>query len=223
MRHFIGHIGHRFLFLLVPIVVTVIVVALALNQCRSERIAESILSDSPCAAPCWQGIEPGAPMGIEEITKILEELPGIGRISLNSLPQGTAIRWSWKPGVWRQTGAGLNSVFVAGGKVHNIRLSVDDLTVGDVIARHGLPEATLYGPPLLPEEPYLWMHLFYPTQGLHFLANVYTRFHPVLEPTTPVEEVMYMVPAESLERWMETRPGRLVPWPGYGELQAPEQ
>jgi len=206
------------------IVAGVMVIVVALTWLYSERIVDrSILTDSPCAAPCWQGIVPGTPMAIEEITQILEVLPNVGRIRQHSLPTGTEIYWRWKQWPWRQTG--YNSVFLMGGVVHHITLSVEfDLTIEEVLNKYGLPAATNYGPPPLPEEPYVWMNLLYPTQGLWFRAEVYTRVDPVLQPTTRVFEVTYSVTADSLESWLgsDIDAMHLQPWPGYGELEVPE-
>jgi len=109
-----------------------------------------------------------------------------------------------------------------GGVVHHISLSVEfDLTVEKVLNKYGLPEAINYGPPPLPEEPFMWMNLLYPIQGLWFRAEVYTRVAPVLEPTTRIFEVTYSLPADSLESWLgpDIHAMHLQPWPGYGRLE----
>jgi len=211
---------------LLLIVVGVMAIVLALLWLYSERVVDrSILTDSPCAAPCWQGIVPGTSMEEEEIIGILETLPYVdmGSVRQDSLPKGRAISWWWNHWPWRRTG--YNSVFLIGDVVHHITLSSVDfeLTIEEILDKYGFPEATIYGPPLLPEEPYIWMTLFYPTRGLQFRANVYTRFEPILEPKTRIEEIVYLVPAESIESWREAHFDLpLQPWPGYGELEVPE-
>jgi len=208
------------------IVAGVIVIVLALTWLYSERIVDrSILTDSPCAAPCWQGIVPGTPMEKDEVIRLLEALPNVSSIWENKVPKGTTIMWTWKLWPWRQTGAGYNSVFLMGGVVHHITLSVEfELTVEEILDKYGIPEATNYGPPPLPEEPYMWMNLLYPAQGLWFRAEVYTRVDPVLQPTTRIFEVTYSVPADSLESWLGSHMEamNLQPWPGYGELEVPD-
>ena len=203
------------------LVVGVMVIVLALTWLYSERIVDrSILTDSPCAAPCWQGIMPGTLVEEEATIQLLETLPNVSYVWVNRLPTGTNILWFWKQWPWRQTG--YNSVFLVGGVVHHVSLSVDfELTVEEILDKYGLPEATNYGPPLLPEEPYMWMTLFYPTQGLQFRAEVLTLTEPVLEPTTRISEILYLVPAESLESWLgsDIHSMDLQPWPGYGELE----
>ncbi len=222
MKRTVKRLGCKVLLLAVG----VMAIALALTWLYSERIVDrSILTDSPCAAPCWQGIVPGMPMEKDKVIQLLETLPNVSSIWENKVPKGTAIMWSWKPWPWRQTGAGYNSVFLMEGVVHHVTLSVDfDLTIEEVLNKYGLPEATNYGSPPLPEEPYVWMNLLYPTQGLWFRAKVYTRVDPVLEPTTRVFEVTYSVPADSLESWLgpSIDTMQLQPWPGYGKLRVPD-
>ena len=217
-------IGWRFLFLLLLVIVGAMAIVLALTWLYSERIADrSILTDSPCAAPCWQGIVPGTPMETEEIVQILETLPNVGRIRQHSLPTGTEIYWRWKQWPWRQTG--YNSVFLMGGVVHHVTISVDfALTMEEILNKYGLPEATNALQAGVPEHPYVAMNLLYPTQGLWFRARVLPYYAPVLEPTTRIYEVVYTTPAESLENWLgpDIHAMHLQPWPGYGELEVPD-
>ena len=222
MKLFARRVGCRVLL----VVAGMMAIVLALTWLYSEKIVDrSILTDSLCAAPCWQGIVPGTPMEEEEIIRILETLPyvDISSVRQDSLPRGRAISWWWKHWPWRRTG--FNRVFLVGGVVHHITLSVEfELTVEQILDKYGVPEAANYGPPPLPEEPYMWMNLLYPTQGLWFRAEVYTRVDPVLQPTTRVFEVTYSVPADSLESWLgsDMDAMNLQPWPGYGKLEVPD-
>lgn len=224
MKRTVKRLGRKVLLLAVGVMVIVI----ALSWLYSESIVDrSILTDSPCAAPCWQGIVPGTPMTTEEIAHLLARMPNVDvdSISEHSLPQGTAIRWWWKPWPWRHTGAGSNSVFLMGGVVHDIVLSVDfELTVEEILDRYGFPEATNAMQAGVPECPYVAMNLFYPTRGLTFTARVLPWYRPLLEPTTRIFEVVYTLPSESLESWRESHDFEiyLQPWPGYGELQVPD-
>lgn len=206
-------------FLLVGAGVILIALALTwLNWLRADRLADrSILTDSPCAAPCWQGIVPGTPMEVDEIVQILEEVPNTSYIRADHLSEGIAISWFWKQRPWRKTG--YNSIFLRDGVVYSMRLSVDfELTVEDILAKYGFPEAINYGQGGVPEHPYVWMNLFYPNQGLQFVARVLPWNRPVLEPTTEIFEAVYIMPAESLESWRAFDKD-LQPWPGYGELE----
>lgn len=216
MKRAVQYLGCKVL----PLVIGIMVVGLVLTWLYSERIADrSILTDSPCAAPCWQGITPGTPMREDEVIRLLNTLPNVGHTWENRGPKGTAIMWVWRQWPWRRTG--YNSVFLMGGVVHHISISVDfKLTIEEVLDKYGLPEATTYGPPPLPEEPYIWMNLLYPARGLWFRATVFTRAKPVLKPTTRIFEIIYSVPADSLKDWLGSNVDsmHLHPWPGYGEL-----
>lgn len=216
----------RFVCWVLLVVAGVMVIGLALtwlNWLRADKLADrSILTDSPCTAPCWQGIVPGTPMEVDEIVQILEEVPNTSYIRVDHLSEGIAISWFWKQRPWRKTG--YNSVFLRDGVVYSVRLSVDfELTVEEILAKYGFPEATNYGEGGIPEHPYVWMNLFYPTQGLQFVARVVPWDRPVLEPTTEVFEAVYLAPVESLESWESSNSGiHLQPWPGYGELETSE-
>ena len=217
MKLFAKRVSYRVLL----VVAGVIVIVLALTWLYSERIVDrSILTDFPCAAPCWQGIVPGTPMDKDEVIQLLEGLPSVGSIWENRVPKGTAIMWHWKQWPWRQTG--YNSVFLTEGVVHHIRLSVDfELTVEEILNKYGLPEAVNAVQAGVPEYPYVAMNLLYPTQGLWFTAEVLPWHQPVLRPTTRIFEVMYTTPDESLESWLGSsiHAMDLQPWPGYGELE----
>lgn len=214
----------RFWYWFLLIVVGVVVAAFALtwlNWDHADKMADrSILTDSPCAAPCWQEIVPGTPMEGSEIVQILERVPNASSIRQYVRSEGTEVRWRWKQRPWRTTG--YNSVFPRDGVVYNIHLCVDfELTVEEILAKYGLPEATNHGQGGVPEHPYEYMNLFYPTQGLQFVAMVLPWDQPVLESTTEIIEAVYVAPAESIKSWESANFGiNLQPWRGYGELEA---
>jgi hypothetical protein len=201
-------------------VVGVIVVTLTLMWLYSERIADrSILTDSPCAAPCWYGIVPGDRMATEKVVHILEMLPSVSSVQQNP----AEVRWRWKQWPWRRTG--YNCVHsVVGERVDYIYLSVDfELTVEEILGKYGVPEAITVVQAGLPEHMYVAIKLLYPTQGLEFDARVLPWNQPVLGPTTEVFEAVYTVPAGSLESWLNSFDFEVhvQPWPGYGELEVP--
>jgi hypothetical protein len=208
-------IGYSILVLL--IIVVGMVTARTLTWLYSERVADrSILTDSPCTAPCWQGIVPGTSTEREGIIQILETMPNVR--SIRQYP--SEIRWRWKQRPWRKTG--YNSVYLVGGIVHHITLSVDfELTVEEILSKYGLPETTNAVLSGVPDHLYVGMNLLYPAQGLWFRAKVLPYYAPVLEPTTKVFEIMYSTPAESLESWLgsDIDDMHLQLWPGYGELE----
>ncbi len=182
---------------------------------------KSILTDIPCAAPCWYGIVPGTLMEKGEIIQLLETLPNMGHVWENNTSGGTAIMWFWEQRPWRETG--YNSVFLVDGTVHNISLSFDfELTVEDILDKYGLPEAINATWVEGSDYAYIGVNLFYPTQGLQLRVRLPDR--PVLEPTLSIFEVVYTVPADSLETWEESKGYdlELQPWTGYGEIDIPD-
>lgn len=216
MNRFAKRLGCRLLLT----IIAVMVILLALTWLYSERTADrSILTDSPCAAPCWHGIVPGTRMEKEEILQILATLPNFDHVWE---PTGGTIAWHWKQWPWRRTG--YNTIYLSGPVVHNVSLSIDfELTVEEILDKYGLPEATNYGQAGVPEHPYVRMNLYYPTRGLQFTAMVLPWNDPVLKPITRIFEATYTAPAESLESWDESFDFdiHLQPWPGYGKLNVP--
>ena len=112
---------------------------------RADKMADrSILTDSPCAAPCWQRIMPGTAMEVSEVVRIVEGVPNASSVRQYIRTEGTEVNWRWKQRPWRKTG--YNSVFLIDGVVHNVSLSVDfGLTVEEILAKYGPPETTNHG------------------------------------------------------------------------------
>lgn len=178
----------------------------------------SILTDSPCAAPCWQGITPGSSMTVDAIKQILKQQPTVGEIWQ---PQFGTVAWYWQGAAWQKTPP--SSVSVEGGKIHDIDISFDfELTIQDVINKYGPPEAVNMIEAGSLEDPYVGMNLFYPTRGLYFKARIVPSYAPDLEPTSKVFEGVYVGPAESIESWQRSAGDiGLRSWPGYGKLDTP--
>lgn len=199
--------------------VNVIAVTILVSCGYSEQTFRGvILSDSPCTAPCWQGITPGNRMSKEEVIEVLRALPNVGT---TWEPRPGDILWRWK--AWPSGEMGYNSVALRSGVVQSIALYVPfELTVADILNKYGAPEAINWLPSPLPEDAYIGLNIFYPTRGLQFKAEVRPWNEPVLEPTTRVTEAVYYRPAESLGSWMNSNPDILVqPWRGYGKLVIP--
>jgi hypothetical protein len=178
------------------------------------EVDRSILTDDPCAPPCWQGVVPGNTMTKEEVIELLETLPNVGSI-WESYPGG--IDWVWRQWPWE--GTGYNGVDLAESRVHNISLSIAfELTVEEILDKYGPPDATnavLAGV----HRNYIGMSLLYPTQGLWLKARL-SDYRPVLDPTTRIYMAHYLIPADSLESWLgpDMAYMQLQPWPGYGEI-----
>lgn len=179
---------------------------------QPENAVGGILTDRPCAPPCWQGITPGMVATRDELTRRLRRIPGVKTIWEN----GPCVMWLWDR--WE----GYSSICVdQDNVVRSISLSVDfDLTVKEIIDKYGPPDATnaVYGG--VPEHPYVAMNLLYPVHGMWVRAKVLPDYNPTLEPTTKVYEVLYVAPSDSLENWpgVDITNLHLQPWPGYGAL-----
>jgi hypothetical protein len=168
----------RFVSRLLLIAVTALVLIVALFWLYSESIVDrSILTDLPCAAPCWQGISPGSSLTREDAIQRVETLPDVWHIWQPILGD---ISWHWSPWPGRQR-TGASSIDLIGSQVNNITVSYAFyLTIAEILDKYGLPETTNWGPSSLPEDTYLWMNLFYPTRGLQFAAMVETRNDAIL-------------------------------------------
>jgi len=142
----------------------------------------------------------------------LQRMPGVGPVRAD----GPSIKWFWNR--W----PGYNSIYVEwDGVVQSISLSVDfELTVEEIISRYGLPDATNAVPFGYSDDMYIAMNLFYPQHGFYCKARVLPYDRPVLEPRSVVYEVLYIIPADSIETWFGSNADKmhLQPWPGYGEL-----
>jgi hypothetical protein len=206
--------------LVLALVSGAILLTLRLLWLDSEgTVDKSVLTDLPCAPPCWQGITPGDQVMEDEIVQLLNIMPSVDHVWQ---PISGTIAWYWKRG-------GANSIYRFGTTVNNISLSFNfRLTVAEIVEKYGIPEAVNWGPPPLPEESHTFMNLFYPTLGLQFITEVSTRFEPTIESSTRVSGATYFGPEDSLESWLdalELQDNRalratLQPWPGYGKLPA---
>jgi len=177
-----------------------------------EEAVGGILSDEPCAPPCWQGTTPGTVVDRLVLVQQLRKISSIRSVQ----EDGNTVKWFWN------NQRGVNSIYIGRDNVvQSISLQVDFvLTVEDIIGKYGLPDATNSAPFGYGEDVYILMNLFYPRHGLTCRVKVLPYNHPVLEPHNVVYEVTYNIIAESVEAWFGTQAEDmyLQPWPGYGEL-----
>jgi|GEM_PF-2456422 hypothetical protein len=177
--------------------------------------ARSIITDLPCAPPCWYGIVPGMRIEREEIIRLLETVPNVGTIWE---PSWVRVAWHWERVPWERVG--YNEIALTTDyRVQMIMLSIDfELTVEELLNKYGLPEITTASVGPIPEDAYVALFLHYPARGLVFVETRLDYLQPVLEPTSRVYSVIYTVPAESAEDWRFGADIHLQPWPGYGPL-----
>ncbi len=199
---------------------------------RNTLVDDSLLSDIPCAAPCWQGIVPGKTSRSQAL-QILRNSPYVRDDSLEEA--GTAetggVTWWWSiPGRRLQP-----SLVWQDGIVREITLGLTyDLTVHQIVSKFGPPESLDVGVGGVPEHQYWIVDLYYPGKGIQFKAYT-SEYSSLLEPSTEVGVAIYFVPSSLEERVANIYShgendisGRHVvvsnimslmrPWKGYGDL-----
>ena len=193
-----------------------LVMTFVLTACfPTHFVRDSVLEDSPCDVPCWQGIKIGDKLTTEDVKRMLNSLPNVNSV-WQPIPADVAWHWRWA----KNTGP--NSIYLDLGVVTSISLYFDsDVTVAEIIAKYGEPTAVRISDALLPEEPFALLTMIYPTRGTRFIVEVSPRNAPDLTPATTVTEVRYWAP-ESMEDWRAAEYQKdLQPWPGYGQLSPP--
>ncbi len=216
MKLYLNQSRHRSVLVLLVILAIVgilSIVGLLTRWYLKSTVDRSVLTDSPCAAPCWEGVVPGTAMDEDEVLELLKELPSVGRVWKNR-----SIMWHWKEWPWE--GQSYNSIFLMGTVVNNITLYFAfDLTVEEIVDKYGIPETVSVTQVGIPYA-HIAVHFFYPTRGLTFKAEVFPDYDPVLKPTTRVSKAVYTAPVDSFEDWQDSFPDlHLQPWPGYGKLE----
>lgn len=204
--------------------VVMVLSALCLVGCRKAPVDRSLLTDVPCAAPCWQGITPGVTSRSQAMA-VLQESPYILQDTLREAgtEERGGVTWEWRtPGRRLQP-----SISWRNGIVQEITLGLTyDLTVEEILNKYGPPEALSAGLGGIPEHWYWIIDLYYPQRGLQFKA--YTREYSALfEPSTEVGGVLLFVPMSLEERVTAVFNDPAIasqvidtirPWQGYGDL-----
>ena len=227
----------RFAGLLV-VVLVVCYVCSDRHQKLGPLVAD-VLKETPCAAPCWQGIVPGQTTEQEAIDILFSDArpryikePDIYR---QDWGMETTIRWLTRgakvppalspPGWWPQSAAPLNTVKIRDGIVDCIDLAFDaGLTAQMVIDKWGNPSrfsAEVYGVEYIVARA----GFFYPEQGINFGVYLDPRDDPlVLNPNSQIVGAVFYPPM-LLEQWLTSnhsecrgRPDQTRRWPGFGFL-----
>lgn len=199
-------------------------ISLCLVGCRKAPVDRSLLTDTPCAAPCWQGITPGVTSRSQAIA-VLRDSPYIRQDTLREAGNEELGGITWH---WSAQGRRLQpSISWRNGVVREITLGLTyDLTVEEIVNKFGLPEALSVTPGGTPEHWYWIVNLYYPQRGLQFKA--YTREYSTLfEPSTEVGGALLFVPVSLEERIADVfddpaivsqAASTIRPWQGYGDL-----
>jgi hypothetical protein len=128
----------------------------------------SILTDEPCAAPCWQGIVPSQTTE-EEAIRILENNPFVSGHDVGCVrSEFRETVCSWRARHWR---GGSNHLYIREGVVQLMYITPKiNLTLGQVVGKYGSPEKvhTDIGGR---ERLVYCFHLYYPSKGLVFISQ----------------------------------------------------
>ncbi len=118
-------------------------ILIAANGCASKaKVDTSLITDDPCAAPCWNNIVPGISTESTVRTR-LENCPFVKAGTLNYVQtEQWGIRLNMF--VWKARGKLYNRVYLRDGRVLRIEIALDyDLTLGDIVDKYGPPD-TIY-------------------------------------------------------------------------------
>jgi hypothetical protein len=196
---------------------------------RRTLADRSLLTDVPCAAPCWQGIIPG----ITTPSQALEILENSSYVKQSSIRVGSRngsgrATWYWSvPGF-----QGENELTWEDNIVQDISLSIAyELTLSEVIDRFGPPEALMADWCPLQQACFV-VSLFYPRVGMAVGCSV-DLGNPRIEPTTRIHSVSFYVPmsvekryayvyrhgdSQTVEQILAHLRAITRPWRGYGGL-----
>lgn len=136
-------------------------------------IDRSLLTDSPCAAPCWQNIIPGI-SNEDDVRRQLEACPFVRK---GSISRGETERngvklvyftWESVAGIWdKRFRGGRNYLYLRDNVVLNMDLDLEyGLTLKQAVEKYGPPESIrVVGHP---SDAQYSISLEYPHQGLRF-------------------------------------------------------
>ena len=210
-----------------------VAVSLLLWQLRllhmSKTLVTDFLTDTPCAAPCWQGITPGETSRTQTL-QLLRESSYILENSLREAGNSDSGGVIWQ---WRVAGRRIEPrISWQNDVVRDVVLGLThDLTVAQVIDKFGPPKALEVVHGGTPEHWYWIITLYYPQNGVEFQAYT-AEYSNFLSPTTKVEVVQFFTPA-SLEKRIVSKYDQspptsqaivshilnlIRPWKGYGDL-----
>ena len=195
---------------------------------RGLPVDRSILTDDPCAAPCWQGIVPGVTTSTEA-ADILMTLEFIEPSSLWSF--GDDLRW--RTSASQEDPAIVSEIRSRDGLVSFMEIGVDfELALQDILEKYGPPEKVLAYESAREERIQTEIYFYYPQQGLVFVSwasgPVPVSEFFMLDATTPITVIYYFAPT-TIDEWFDEHPeiehrvrfgrGYLRDWSGLGPIE----
>lgn len=128
------------------VVFFLLVVLVLVSGCAPmPQLDTSLLTDDPCAAPCWNNITPGI-SDENDVHRQLEDSPFVRKGSVeHSLTEQDGIPLTTFS--WQAQGKPKNWIYLRDGKVLRVRINLDyALTLDEIVEKHGPPEAVLCKP-----------------------------------------------------------------------------
>jgi len=190
-------------------------------QARKNGTVRGLLTEIPCAPPCWQSFSPGTTVEKSTVIQKLRRIPGIGAVWENEIAsaEGVSIMWLWNDNpllnLFSPSWPGYNNIYLdQDDTLISITLNLDfELTIAELIDKYGIPESIGSVVTGIPQPGSGSISLFYPQHGLICQVEVFPDYRPVLEPNSIVYKVVYQSPGFALDSGFEQ------PWIGYGELE----
>jgi hypothetical protein len=170
----------------------------------------SLISNEPCAAPCWRGITPGETTWRDALI-ILEDDPTIENVNTQTDENAVAVAADWQ----QRGGAACCQAFSEDGQTVSILFlrTAPTMTLGQVIANHGDPTYAV-GSPF--SDTQAIVNLIYPSIPMVVYAFV-PGVEAELNANNEIIGVLYMTPKD-MELLEVT--SSLHQWEGYGPYAA---
>ena len=220
-----SRLTRRRFFPIILFIVSLVAAFFAIRMLYGEpQIDRSILSGTPCAIPCWQGITPG----VTTYGDALKVLQGNAYVKQGSVEQagGAAsggATWEWTIPSQRV----LPRLTWSDGIVQEITLGLPfELRAQEMIDRFGQPEGLIASPGGQPEAWYWIIDLYYPQLGAEFKAYT-AEFANTLGPATEIDVAVLFQKIPLKDRIsqefvkadvIEHRVSLLRTWAGFGDL-----
>lgn len=168
---------------------------------------DSLITDDPCAAPCWRGITPGETKWTDALPLIQDD-PAFADVQVQQGQDG-ALGAQWRFGA--DNPPCCQMISGTGDTVDFITVQLaPGVTVGQLIEAKGEPTYVL-GRDFTPDQAV--MLLLYPEQQLIVYAFVAGTANGVLSESSEVVSVSYLKPAD-MDLVISTND--LYTWNGYG-------
>jgi hypothetical protein len=182
---------------------------------RDEKLLQdtSLMTNEPCAAPCWHGITPGETLWRNALTA-LEDDTNYENVEVQEDDQSDAKVVQWQ----QKGGTGCCQMFTQDGETVSLIFlrTAPNVSLGELIEAQGEP-TYIVGTPFSDDQAIV--NLIYPEKSLVVYAFV-PGTEGSLSESSELVGVLYMTPAD-MDLLIKT--SNLHDWDGYQSYQAYEQ